>query len=324
MKTDKIPVKMSFTDLLNVIPNPTCLKGCNKEKRKEIAEDDLCKKVDSVLDRLPVRCVREHAVRKIHFLIQYFGIFATGMYKKWPDKINYIEICSGPGRCINRTNGEEFNGTALAILEHRAFQYVKKALFFDADKKVIQALSNRIHSRNISNAFVLYGDYIKDADICMKLKNDISSDSLNLVFIDPTDCSVPFQLIRSMKEIVPNMDLIINVASGTDFNRNIGNALMDQVKYKKSITKYAKFLNGMDFFENPENLVKAQQGKFMELRNVFRECYRRNLEKIGYRFFEFNSIASFYDLLFATSHKKGIEFWEKATRIRFDGQRKLL
>ncbi len=103
---------MSLTDLINEVPNPACLKGCNKVKRKEIAENDLCKKVDSVLDGLPVRCIGEHAVQKIHFLTQYFGIFATAMHKKWPDKISYIEICSGPGRCINRKNGEEFNGTA--------------------------------------------------------------------------------------------------------------------------------------------------------------------------------------------------------------------
>ncbi len=314
---------MSFADLLNEISNPDCVTGCNKEKRKEIAENDLCSKVNSAIDQLSVRCVGEHAVQKIHFLIQYFGIFATGMHTKWNNKINYIEICSGPGRCINRKTGDEFNGTALAILEHPSFKYLNKALFFDADTSVISALTERINSRNISNAFVHYGDYNNDTDICRKLVEEISKDSLNLIFIDPTDCSVPFQLIKSLKEVIPNMDLIINVASGTDFNRNIGSALMDQVKYKNSIAKYAQFLDGMDFFENPDNLVKAQQGKYMELRNLFREYYRINLLKIGYRFFKFNSVANFYDLLFATSHERGIDFWEKATRIRFDGQRKL-
>ena len=52
--------------------------------------------------------------------------------------------------------------------------------------------------------------------------------------------------------------------------------------------------------------------------------YKKNLENIGYRFYKFNSVANFYDLLFATSHERGIDFWNKATLIRFDGQRKLL
>jgi len=147
---------------------------------------------------------------------------------------------------------------------------------------------------------------------------------LNLVFIDPTDCSVPFQLIKSMKKVVPNMDLIINIASGTDFNRNVGNALKNPNGYKTSIDKYSRFVNDSAFFSNPDNLIMAQQGKFRDLRNIFRDLYIQNLNELGYSYFEFNSVANFYDLLFATSHEKGIDFWKKATRIRFDGQRKLL
>jgi hypothetical protein len=126
-----------------------------------------------------------------------------------------------------------------------------------------------------------------------------------------------------MKEVVPNMDLIINIASRTDFNRNVENALMFPQRYKNSIAKYTNFLDGADFFKNSENIANAKQGNYMELRNDFRGFYSKNLEKIGYRYFRFNSIANFYDLLFATSHEKGIEFWKKATAITFNGQRKL-
>jgi hypothetical protein len=45
-------------------------------------------------------------MQKIFHLIQYFGIFTIGMKSKWQGNINYIEICSGPGRCVNRENGE--------------------------------------------------------------------------------------------------------------------------------------------------------------------------------------------------------------------------
>lgn len=314
---------MDFIDLLNVIPNPACSKGCNKATRAEIAENDICSQVKSVIDSLPVRCVGEHAIQKIHFLTQYFGILSIGMHRKWANKINYIEICSGPGRCINRESGDEFNGTALTILEHPAFKYLGKALFFDSDPDVVNVLKQRIQARNISNAIVLHGDYNENTDICDKLSRVVPKGNLNLVFIDPTDCSVPFKLIRSMKEVVPNMDLIINIASGTDFNRNIGSALQDQMKYKNSISKYTRFLDGRGFFEDPVNIQRAKQGKFMELRNQFRDSYQKNLETIGYRFFRFNAVENFYDLLFATSHERGLEFWDKANRIDFNRQRKL-
>jgi len=314
---------MDFMNLLNIAPNPACNKGCNKATRAEIAENDICSQVESVIDQLSIRCVGDHAIQKIHFLTQYFGIFSIGMHRKWSNKINYIEICSGPGRCINRENGDEFNGTALAILEHPAFKYLGQALFFDSDLDVINMLKQRIQARNIRNAYVFHGDYNENTDICDKLSRVVPKGSLNLVFIDPTDCSVPFQLIKYIKQVVPNMDLIINIASGTDFNRNIGSALQDQPKFKNSIAKYSRFLDGREFFDDPENIQRAKQGKFLELRNKFRDEYQRNLESIGFKFFEFNAIEHFYDLLFATSHKRGLEFWDEATKIDFNRQRKL-
>jgi hypothetical protein len=83
-----------------------------------------------VFDDGAVRCVGDWAEQKIFYLVQYFGIFATGMKAKWSGKINYIEICSGTGRCINRHTGMEFDGTSLAIMNHKAFKNIRKALFF--------------------------------------------------------------------------------------------------------------------------------------------------------------------------------------------------
>jgi len=113
---------MSFDDALKITSNPNCKKGCNKEERGENTENDLCLEAFSVVDQLPIRCVGDWAIRKIFLLVQYFGIFSIGMKNKWSGKLNYIEICSGPGRCINRKSGDEFNGTALSIIEHPALK----------------------------------------------------------------------------------------------------------------------------------------------------------------------------------------------------------
>ena len=104
---------------LNYALNPDCKKKCNKEQRREMTENDLCIEVNSVIDGLPIRCVGEWGMQKNYLLIQYLGIFTTGMKNKW--KLNYFEICSGPGRCIDRKGGMEFDGTATSIVKHKAF-----------------------------------------------------------------------------------------------------------------------------------------------------------------------------------------------------------
>lgn len=308
---------------LNYIQNNNCQKGCNKLERKEITENDLCVETNSSLDGLPIRCVGKWATKKIYHLVQYFGIFATGMKNKWDGEINYIEICSGPGRCIARENGLEFDGTALSILKHQAFKYLSKAIFFDFNDSIIDTLNQRIKQIEIENAFAIRGDYSKPQVICDIINKNINKHSLNLVFIDPTDCSVPFLLITKIKEVLVNVDFIINLASGTDYNRNIINALLVQNSYSNSITKYSKFLGTTDFFKSHTNINLAKEKRNTDLRNNFRDTYMANLKKIGYEYFDLKMIEHYYDLLFASKHKTGITFWKKANKISHDGQREL-
>ena len=188
---------------LNYALNPYCKRGCNKERRKDLTENDLCTEANSINDSLPIRCVGEWGMQKIYLLLQYLGIFGIGMKNKW--KLNYIEICSGPGRCIDRKGGMEFDGTATSIVKHKAFDHIQKALFFDFNKKVIDTLNKRLENLSVDNskAQAILGDYTKPDELCATIKEQISPYSLNLCFIDPTDCSVPFKLIEEIKRVVP-------------------------------------------------------------------------------------------------------------------------
>jgi len=244
------------------------------------------------------------------------------MKNKW-EILNYIEICSGPGRCISRESVTEFNGSSLVILKHQAFQFINKALFFDFKPKVVETLNNRIEAIGAINAKAYLGDYNNQAEICRIIKNEIKSRSLNLIFIDPTDCGVPFTLIRHLKNTIPHIDFIINVATGTDFNRNIKEALLDQDKYTTSISKYSKFFGTVHFFQNRENINLAEQGNSLKLRMAFRAAYIESMKSIGYKHFKFNSIRNYYDILFATTHIKGFEFWDEASKYKYDGQKRL-
>lgn len=306
---------------LEEISNQSCTTKCNKQKRFETTENDLCIKASSIVDNLPVRCVGQWAVQKIYFLHQYFGIFSAGMKNKW--EVNYIEICSGPGRCISRENGKEFNGTAITVLKHPAFAHLNKALFFDFNPMVVETLNKRIKNLNIDKAKAYNGDYYNHEDICNIIKKEISPNSLNIVFIDPTDCSVPFSLIRSIKATISHVDFIINIATGTDYNRNIKETLLNQEKYSKNVSKYSRFIGSTNFFKEESNINLAKQGRNLELRNSFRDYYINSLKDIGYKHFKFNRIENLYDILFATQNEKGIEFWEKANKYKYDGQQSL-
>lgn len=299
--------------------NSSCTRKCNKQKRKEVTEEDLCTEKVSEIDNLPVRCVGAWAIQKIHHLVQYFTIFSLGMKDKWDGKINYIEICSGPGRCINRETGYEFNGTSLCIVQSEACKHLKQAMFFDYNQKVVSTLNARINANNTPNAQALIGDYNNPNKICSDIINATKGIGLYLVFIDPTDCSVPFSLLQTLKNRLRNIDFIVNFAIGTDFNRNIGNAIQSPDTHQNVIKKYKSFLGSDDFFNNPQ--IKTASPR--DLRLMFREAYVNSLRKIGYKHFDFKHIENYYDLVFASSHEKGLEFWKKANTIQFDGQRQL-
>ncbi len=107
-----MPRKSKGPDL-NEVSSLECQRCSNREERSVNSSNGLCTTALSVLDGLPVRCVGSWAFEKSYRLTQYFGIFCLGMHNKWP-ALNYVEICSGPGRCVFREDGQEVDGTALA------------------------------------------------------------------------------------------------------------------------------------------------------------------------------------------------------------------
>ena len=297
------------------INNPQCKGRCNKEERQDIAESDLCGIVRSVSDGLPIRCVGEWAQQKIYLLTQYFGIFAQGMSNRWKGKINYIEICCGPGRCVNRQGRSEFDGTALSVIKRPEFKHINKALFFDINETVVTILNQRLSALKAANAIAYSGDYKNPETICSVLRSEIKPDSLNLVIVDPTDCSVPFGFISSLKRALPRMDLLINVAVGTDFNRNIKNTLIQPQQYKNTMEKYCSFLGDNGFYSR---IRKNSTDK--ELRTLFLSTYENSLRTLGFSHFQSVPVERYYYIMFASQSGRGIDFWKKATKYDYVGQ----
>jgi hypothetical protein len=130
-------------------------------------------------------------------------------------------------------------------------------------------------------------------------------------------------MFESLKYNLPHVDLIINVAVGTDFNRNIGQVISKPDSYQEVMKKYINVLGNDSFFKNKEVIQLAENGDSLGLRNAFREEYTNSLRGIGYKYFGLKQVKHYYDIIFASSDEKGLEFWNKATRNEYDGQRTL-
>lgn len=317
------PRKVQSFDL-NGIPNNDCIGKCNSVKRKDVTDGDLCNMVKSVRDKLPVRCVGEHALRKIYLLCQYFGAFTNAMRHHFKGRMNYIEICSGPGRCIFRESKEEVDGTALSVMQHSNFDLINKAIFIDYNEKVIEILQNRINNLNKSNvATACVGDYNNITQISSILSG-LNKDCLNLVFIDPTDCSLPFTTIREISRTLNKVDFIINFAVFSDPARHLRHALLSKDRYSTSRQKYSNFIGNDDFFNEPENIRLAEKdGTEEDLRERFKEEYCNSFRKMGYLYYDPVRISKYY-LFFASREEIALNLWKNIQRRDELGQTSLL
>ena len=248
--------------------------------------------------------------------------YFCGRYEKKWNGLNYVEICSGPGRCVTRDldEAEEFDGTALSIIRHDSFKFIKSAIFIDANEDVVSILNTRIAAMNKTNiAKAVIGNYIDNGDM-KSIVSKLPPNYLNLVFIDPTDCSVPFSTIKTIKENLKNVDFIINFAVGTDLTRNIIPSIY-KPNYQKVKEKYARFLGTEDFFDRED--VKNYCVDPKRAKNIFLDEYKKNLLNIGFRFIESHPVEHYYYLLYVTGHPVGLKFWKEVCKIEYDGQRTL-
>lgn len=302
--------------------NISCIGGCTKLQRAENTEDDLCLHTVSATDNLNVRCVGYWARKKILLLTKYFAIFCKGMKAKWKGNINYIEICSGPGRCIVRDEQKEIDGTAMALIGMPEFSYLRKAVFIDINPKVVNILNSRIFAQGVSDkAKACVGDYTNPSELIELIDAHIGSrNGLNLFFIDPTDCSVPFSTIKHLHKVFSTSDLILNFAIGSDMIRNIKQAIL-KPSHSVVKSKYESFL-GVSL-NTPELIELAQHPNNDQLIQKLINIYTDSLKSLGYQYFDQKKVEHFYHIWFASSHPKGLDFWAKANKISVDLQREL-
>ncbi len=251
-------------------------------------------------DGLPIRDSGSWIDKK-HKLLTYYGhLFATGMKNRWASRV-YLELFSGPGRCLIRKSDKEDLGSPLKVIDHEFTKFI----FAEMSVPAAKALAKRLEPyENARLAEIWCGDC---AEAIQKIC--IPAGSLTFAFIDPTGIGhAPFSLIEALHRKT-RCDLLINIQHGMGIKMNIHQYTPDADE-QSALTK---FLGNDSWKQIPRH----------NPREFFRgvlEIYKKQLDSLGFKFVGREVLVSndnntpLYLLLFASGHPKGREFWDKAMK----------
>jgi three-Cys-motif partner protein len=254
----------------------------------------------SAIDGLPVRDSGVWIETKHKLLAYYADLFATGMKNRWKSRV-YLELFSGPGRCLIRKTGKECPGSPLKVIEHEFTKFI----FTEMSLPAAEALAHRVEPfTNAKNTEIWCGNC---AEAIQKIR--IPAGSLTLAFIDPTGIShAPFSLIEALHGRT-RCDLLINIQHGMGIKMNIHQYTPDADE-QSALTKFL----GNDSWKH---ISRHNPREFF--RGVL-ELYKGQLDRLGFTFIGREVLVTndqntpLYLLLYASKHPKGKEFWDKSMR----------
>jgi len=230
-------------------------------------------------------------------------IFTRGMKAKWQNRLSYIDLFAGPGRCLIRDTNSEVDGSPLIALSHEFSKYI----LVEENPENLRALRQRCgKSPKHRSIQIIEGD-------CNAVIDKVVPDGLSLTFIDPTGIDIHFDTIRKLA-FGRAVDLLMTVQFGMDMKRNF-----EQFKKQGSHSKLWKFLGG-----NVDWSVVRDANAALEL-------FKERIKGLGYKTAEFREIVvrnvqrnvPMYFLFFASKNPKGLEFWNKITARDETGQYQL-
>jgi three-Cys-motif partner protein len=258
-------------------------------------------------DGLPVRESGSWIKEKHRLLVYFANIFATGMKPtakkpKWTQRV-YLELFSGPGKCLVRETGKEELGSPLKVIDHEFTRFI----FIDMNTAAARALEKRLAGHaNIDKVEIWNGDCNEVIDIL-----DISKDSLTFAFIDPTGIAqIPLGMIQRLRAKT-RCDLLINVQHGMGIKMNMHQYTPDSAE-DCALTQFLGDESWKEFLKT----TATAQAFFQE---VFKS-YRLRLAAAGFRYTDNQVLVNtsrdvpLYLLLFASGHPLGQKFWNEAVR----------
>jgi three-Cys-motif partner protein len=190
--------------------------------------------LDSEADGLPVRTVKPYSHLKYESLAHYDSAFSTGMKERWKNRV-YLDLYAGPGKSQIEGSERILLGSPLIALS--VPDPFDKYIFCESDPTSLGALRKRV-DKNFPGANVEYvagacGEKVDE--IIQKIPTPSEGTVLTFCFADPTDLSLTFDMVRTLKT-ARFVDFLVLLASEMDGRRNEHN-------YIKRGGKIASFLD---------------------------------------------------------------------------------
>jgi three-Cys-motif partner protein len=259
-------------------------------------------------DGLPARKIKPHTREKFDRHGKYCGIFTRGMGAKWPSRLGYLELFAGSGLAVEKA--EELDGCPL-IAAAAEPGFARMALV-EKDVELAAALQERLRRRGVGpeRALVLAGD-ANDPFVLAKAAEFLPAPGLIYAFIDPEDINGHWDAIRFLSDLYTRrqrFDFLINLPVGS-MKRNPGSDAITSVL-------------GTSTWRG-----RVEAGEPLGI--VIRETLAEQFRGLGFNTAEHMEIRAYenetpvYDLVFASRHERGIEFWRKIQAISPTGQREL-
>jgi three-Cys-motif partner protein len=162
--------------------------------------------------------VRRWAETKYRLLGLYDELFATGMKRKWDQRI-YIDLYSGAGQSrISGTNTFLKGSPLIALTVDCPFD---KYIFCEESEELLSALKARVQRiAPAANVAYIQGSCDSEIDnICKAIpKASPTNRVLSLCLVDPFDFGIKFETIKRLSNFF--MDFLVLLAVGMDAGRN--------------------------------------------------------------------------------------------------------
>ena len=274
-------------------------------------------------DDRPVQCVGTWAEDKYYFLERYLNASRKAR-QKFSDQGNsvFIDLFSGPGRCIIREKKEEISSGGFCATELSEAPF-NEYIFSDIDEKNIEALRQRTQQK--SNRIFYTGDSNETInDIVSYLKK--KDYRYHFAYIDPfAPENLKFATLKALAQF-KRMDMLIHFPIGS-IHRNLDNWM------GRTNTILDTFL-GTDTWR--DRIKDARENAKYNDYHVLTDVFKEQLKSVGYPeeglrsgiLDELPTVSvkntrnvNLYVLILAAKHERAQKIWNSIIKIDSKGQR---
>jgi three-Cys-motif partner protein len=286
-------------------------------------------------DGLPARESGGWVKEKLFYVKRYIDVFEVAMRDKdWRKRI-FIDLFSGPGKCIVRDTNEYLLGSPLLALQT---QYPFTDYYFvDMDAQNMAHLKVRSKASKVPEDHLnfLIGDANQQviaitSEIARIDKTFIQGllPCLNLAFLDPEGLELEWKTVETLAGM-KRMDLIIHY-SQNGLTRNLDRCFASQDD--TVIDRFFGDRNWRDVYKRA-----SEKREVIGIHRALIDYYKSKLRNLGYVVINDSEEISreplirntkrnapLYRLIFASKHPLGNKIWNEVTKKDVYGQGRLL